>query len=60
MSFLLNTASNSLKTNVTKQSQFSILLNKSYSIKSKIIIPNYVKTKLNPIKIEKNLKVFPF
>ncbi|KAG4087731.1 hypothetical protein H8356DRAFT_1727776 [Neocallimastix lanati (nom. inval.)] len=56
MSFLLNTASNSLKTNVTKQSQFSILLNKSYSIKSKIIIPNYVKTKLNPIKIEKNLK----
>jgi len=56
MSSLLNSARNTLKTSAIKQSQFSILINKHYSVKSSIIIPSYVKTKLNPIKIEKNLK----
>lgn len=53
---LLNSVGNTLKTSAIKPSQFSSLFNKSYSIKSKVIIPNYVKTKLNPIKIEKELK----
>jgi ATP-dependent Clp protease protease subunit len=56
MSSLLSSVGNTLKTSTVKPSQFSILFNKSYSTKSKVIIPNYVKTKLNPIKIEKNLK----
>jgi ATP-dependent Clp protease protease subunit len=54
---LLNTAvSNTLKTSAIKPSQFSTLLNKSYSIKRKVLIPDNVKTKVNPIKIENNLK----
>jgi len=57
MSSLLNSVSNSIKTSTVKPSQFSTLFNKSYSIKSKVLIPESVKTKLNPVKIECNLKV---
>jgi len=56
MSSLLNSVSNSIKTSTVKPSQFSTLFNKSYSIKSKVLIPESVKTKLNPVKIECNLK----
>ncbi|ORX57854.1 hypothetical protein BCR36DRAFT_367051 [Piromyces finnis] len=56
MSSLLNSVGTILKTNVIKPSQFSTLFHKSYSNKSKVLIPNSIKTKLNPIKIEKNLK----
>jgi len=53
---LLNSVGNSIKTSVVKPSQFSTIFNKSYSIKSKVLIPESVKTKLNPVKIESNLK----
>jgi len=56
MSSLL-TSVGTLKTSAIKPSQFSTLFNKSYSIKSKVLIPDSIKTKLNPVKIEKNLKV---
>jgi len=57
MSSLLNSVGNTFaKTTAIKPSQFSTLFTKSYSIKSKVLIPESVKTKLNPAKIESNLK----